>query len=181
MQMRIGYELVYECPQATPMLLTLNVHFTRVADLVSPDHVVTSPAIPITGYRDGFGNWCTRLVAPPGDIRIATDTIINDSGLPDPTDFSAVQHAVEDLPALRGPVVHAGGTGQQPGVRLELPVGRERHPVGVQRGGGSRAHEVSKHGRHGQPGSLSKARLRRRRRAPPSPWPAPDARLRVRA
>ena len=99
MQMRIGYELVYECPQATPMLLTLNVHFTRVADLVSPDHVITSPAIPITGYRDGFGNWCTRLVAPPGDIRIATDTIINDSGLPDPTDAWAVQHAVEDLPA----------------------------------------------------------------------------------
>jgi hypothetical protein len=26
MQIRLGYELVYECPQPTPMLLMLNVH-----------------------------------------------------------------------------------------------------------------------------------------------------------
>jgi hypothetical protein len=54
MQIRIGYELTYECPQPTPMILTLNVHFSRVSDLVTPDHIVTSPPIPITAYRDRF-------------------------------------------------------------------------------------------------------------------------------
>ena len=99
MRIRVGYELVYECPQPTPMILTLNVHFTRVSDLVTPDHITTRPTSPISGYRDGFGNWCSRIVAPPGDIRISMDALVNDSGLPDAVDRSAWQHAVENLPA----------------------------------------------------------------------------------
>ena len=99
MQIRVGYELIYECPQPTPMILTLNVHFTRVSDLVIPDHIITSPPIPITAYRDGFGNWCSRIVAPQGELRIASDALINDSGFPDAVDPSAPQHAVHDLPA----------------------------------------------------------------------------------
>ena len=42
MQIRLGYELVYDFPQPTPMMLMLNVHYTRVSDLVVPDHLVTS-------------------------------------------------------------------------------------------------------------------------------------------
>ncbi len=99
MQIRVGYEMVYECPQPTPMLLTLNVHFTRVSDLITPDHITTSPSIPVSAYRDGFGNWCSRIVAPVGEVRISTDALVNDDGLPDPEDPSASQHAVEDLPA----------------------------------------------------------------------------------
>jgi hypothetical protein len=83
MQIRLGYELIYECPQPTPMILTLNVHFTRVSDLVIVDHIITSPPSQISGYRDSFGNWCSRIVAPPGDLRISTDALINDSGRPD--------------------------------------------------------------------------------------------------
>ncbi len=99
MRIRLGYELVYECPKPTPMVLTLNVHYSRVSDLVIADHIVTSPPIPITAYRDGFGNWCSRIVAPQGELRISTDALVNDSGLPDVVETSAVQHAVEDLPA----------------------------------------------------------------------------------
>jgi transglutaminase-like putative cysteine protease len=80
------------------MILTLNVHYSRVSDLVIPDHIVTQPPVQITAYRDGFGNWCSRIVAPPGEIRISADAVINDAGLPDATDPLAVQHAVEDLP-----------------------------------------------------------------------------------
>jgi len=99
MQIRVGYELVYECPQPTPILLTLNVHFTRFSDLVIPDHIITSPPAPITAYRDGFGNWCSRIVAPAGDFKISTDALVNDSRLPDAVDPSAPQYAVENLPA----------------------------------------------------------------------------------
>jgi hypothetical protein len=37
MQMRIraGYELVYECPKPTPMLLVLNIHPSRRGDLLT--------------------------------------------------------------------------------------------------------------------------------------------------
>jgi len=34
-----------------------------------------------------FGNTCARLIAPAGDVRVMTDTIVHDSGLPDPVVF----------------------------------------------------------------------------------------------
>ncbi len=98
MQIQIGYELIYNFPNQTPMILMLNVHYSRVPDLVIPDHIVTSPSVPISGYRDGFGNWCTRIVAPAGDIRIYTDARVNDSGELDEFAPEAVQHPVQDLP-----------------------------------------------------------------------------------
>src|SRR5690606_31729710 len=99
MQMRIGYEIVYTCPQPTPMILTLHVHASRVSDLVGPDHLIASPAVPITAYHDGYGNWCSRLVAPAGELRLRTSTLVNDSGLPDPAVPAACQHPVQELPA----------------------------------------------------------------------------------
>ena len=98
MQIRLGYELVYDCPQPTPMLLVLNVHHTRVGDLVVPDRLVTDPPVPIRGYRDGFGNWCNRIVAPTGQIRLSASGVINDAGRPDPVVAEARQHAVPELP-----------------------------------------------------------------------------------
>ena len=97
-QIRLGYELIYDCPQPTPMLLTLNVHFSRVSDLVVPDHMITTPSVPISAYRDSFGNWCSRLVAPVCEIRFSADAVINDSGLPDPVVLTAWQVPVESLP-----------------------------------------------------------------------------------
>jgi transglutaminase-like putative cysteine protease len=97
-QIEVGYELVYEFPQPTPMILALNVHFSRASDIVVPDHMHTSPSVPIASYRDGFGNWCNRLVAPPGRLRISARGLVNDSGLPDPVCLDARQHPVEQLP-----------------------------------------------------------------------------------
>ena len=84
MQIRAGFEIAYDCPQPTPMILMLNVHFTRVADLVGRDDLVFDPPLPVSTYRDGFGNWCTRVVAPAGRMRIRADTLVNDTGLPAP-------------------------------------------------------------------------------------------------
>ena len=63
MKIRVGFELIYDCPQPTPMLCILNVHFTRVSDLIGRDDVVVDPPAPMSAYRDSFGNWCTRIVA----------------------------------------------------------------------------------------------------------------------
>lgn len=98
MKLRIGYEFVYDCPRPTPMILMLNVHHTRVSDLLRPDHPVVTPSASLSGYRDGFGNWCTRLVAPSGLMSITSDTSIADSGVPDPVVATAEQVAVERLP-----------------------------------------------------------------------------------
>lgn len=98
MQIRLGYELVYECPQPTPMILMLHVHHSRVSDLATPDHVIVSPATATTGYRDSFGNWCTRLLAPAGTVRLTSDTVIRDSGALDPVVPLAEQHSIQSLP-----------------------------------------------------------------------------------
>jgi transglutaminase-like putative cysteine protease len=98
MRIRVGYELIYECPQPTPMLLMLNVHHSRVGDIVVPDQLTTDPPLAVHAYRDGFGNWCSRILAPPGTVRIASTAVVNDSGTPDPVVASASQHAVQDLP-----------------------------------------------------------------------------------
>lgn len=98
MRIRIGYDIVYECPQPTPMILMLNVHYSRVADLEVPDHILTEPALPITAYRDVYGNWCARIVAPLGALRIHTSAVVRDSGRPEPVVPDARQTPVEHLP-----------------------------------------------------------------------------------
>jgi transglutaminase-like putative cysteine protease len=86
-------------PQRTPMILTLNVHYSRASDLVHPDVVRFSPSVASESYRDGFGNWCTRLVAPAPRIVITSDAIVNDTGVPDRVGTGAGQVPVERLPA----------------------------------------------------------------------------------
>jgi transglutaminase-like putative cysteine protease len=98
MQIRFGYELIYTCPKPTPMILTLSLHFSRVSDVVRPDHLVTSPSVPIGAYRDSFGNWCSRIVAPAGDLRISADGIVTDNGIADVVVANARQTPVEALP-----------------------------------------------------------------------------------
>ena len=80
MKIRIGYDMAYQCPQPTPMILMLNIHYSRMADVVTPDQVLTDPPVALTAYRDGFGNWCSRIVAPKGRIRIFADGVVRDSG-----------------------------------------------------------------------------------------------------
>nr|WP_294529371.1 transglutaminase family protein [uncultured Rhodopila sp.] len=98
MQIRVGYEIVYDCVQPTPMVLMLHVHHSRAPDLVVPDHLVTDPFVPVRAYRDTFGNWCSRIVAPAGRLRISSTAVVNDAGLPDPVVASAQEHLVQDLP-----------------------------------------------------------------------------------
>jgi transglutaminase-like putative cysteine protease len=97
-EIRVGYEIVYDCPRPTPMILTLNIHPTRAQDIVVPDLLTTDPYVPSSGYLDRFGNWCTRLVAPAGRIKVACNGIISDSGNSDEVAPWACQTEVPDLP-----------------------------------------------------------------------------------
>jgi transglutaminase-like putative cysteine protease len=61
------------------MILMLNIHFSHASDIVVPDRVVTEPSLPVTAYRDSFGNWCSRILAPAGETCIYTDALVNGS------------------------------------------------------------------------------------------------------
>jgi transglutaminase-like putative cysteine protease len=98
MKIRVGFDFVYEFVARTPMVLMLNVHPSRAADIIRPDQISTSPALPVTRYLDAFGNICTRLVAPAGQLGISTDALVADSGLPDAVEPAARQHEIAELP-----------------------------------------------------------------------------------
>ena len=102
MRIRAGYEIAYDCRQPTPMLLMLSVHPSRVPGIEGGggQHPVAfdPPGVGARRYRDGFGNDCTRIVAPPGRLTISADFVVRDPGTPDPVVPDAEQHAVEDLP-----------------------------------------------------------------------------------
>jgi len=80
MKIRVGFEMLYDFPQPTPMILVLGTHFTRASDVIVPDFLTTSPAVEITPYRDMFGNWCSRMVAPAGRVRFGAWSCQNGFG-----------------------------------------------------------------------------------------------------
>lgn len=99
MRLHLGCELQFQLPNPTPMIAMLSVHYSRAGYLERPDLLTTSPPVPVTSYRDGFGNWCNRLVAPAGVFTMRTDGVIHDPGTPDIQAPDAREHRVEDLPA----------------------------------------------------------------------------------
>jgi len=98
MKIRAGYEITYDCPQPTPMIVELSVHPIRRSDLITPDAIRLEPPVPIKQYRDGFGNICQVTKAPKGEITMFSDFLIEDSGKPDEIAPDIVDHALEKLP-----------------------------------------------------------------------------------
>lgn len=98
MKIRAGFTLAFECPQPTPMLLALNIHPARRPDLLTEQVLSYDRPVQAREYVDGFGNACTRIVAPAGRTTLSTLFEIRDSGLPDAVAPDAVQHEVQDLP-----------------------------------------------------------------------------------
>jgi hypothetical protein len=76
--LRVGYELIFDSPRPTPMMLMLHIHHTRAADIIEPDLMHADPGIPAAPYRDGFGNWCTRILAPAGHLRLSASALLRD-------------------------------------------------------------------------------------------------------
>ena len=75
------------------MLLVLNVHPSRRADLLSDDVPTFDPPLELWGYIDGFGNACSRIVAPSGRTTVSTEFEVYDAGLPDIVSSDAVSWA----------------------------------------------------------------------------------------
>ena len=98
MKIRAGFEIAYDCAQATPMILQVSVHPSRQADLISWDGLQVDPAIPANTYHDTFGNFCHVIRAPAGRLTISTDFLAQDSGQLDPVVPDAMALPLEQLP-----------------------------------------------------------------------------------
>jgi transglutaminase-like putative cysteine protease len=98
MRVRNGFQITYDCPAPTPMMLMVSVHPSRRDDLETPDWVRTDPMVDVRQYIDGFGNICSRILAPAGRTVISADFVIRDTGLVDDYAPDALQVAVHNLP-----------------------------------------------------------------------------------
>ena len=98
MLIRLGYDMTFENPAQVAIVALLHVHPSRALDLRMPDRLQTEPNVNIDTYIDSFGNQCSRFVAPAGAIRLMNNTLIEDSGKPDPEDPDAREVPVEELP-----------------------------------------------------------------------------------
>ena len=98
MLIRLGYDIVFDTPLEVPVVALLNVHPSRVPNLLEPDYLNVEPPVDVECYYDTFGNRCTRFHAPAGQIRLSNSTLIYDSGQPDPVNFAAREIPVQDLP-----------------------------------------------------------------------------------
>ena len=98
MLIRIGYDLLFQVPAPVAMLAMLHVHPSRAHDLLESDHVQVDPLLPVEQYIDGFGNLCSRFLAPQGALRLHNSTLIRDSGEPDAVYWDARQVPVDLLP-----------------------------------------------------------------------------------
>ena len=98
MKIHAGYEISYDCQQPTPMILLLSVHPSRRKDLITPDTIKVTPAVPVTQFEDFYGNVAHTLRAPAGRVTLSADFLIEDSGKPDDIALTAAQHNLEDLP-----------------------------------------------------------------------------------
>jgi hypothetical protein len=142
LEIKVGCELIYDCPQPTPMMLVLHIHYSRAADIIVLDHITTTPSLPLSAYHDGFGNWCTRLVAPLERLRITSAALVRDSG----------RHRL----TLRATAFDPGLAQGYPGFSAGEPILRHREIIG----GGLEPVRKHAHGLGPGPGHL-------RLRAPP--------------
>jgi transglutaminase-like putative cysteine protease len=98
MKIKVGFEIAYTAPQATPMVIMLSIHPSRRHDIIGSESIVAEPGVKIGFYRDSFGNICGRLVAPAGGVTLRGDALVQDSGLPDVVAGDAQQIPIDQLP-----------------------------------------------------------------------------------
>lgn len=99
LRLALGYRFRFSLSQPTPMIALLKVHGSAAASLETPDLISTAPQVPLERYRDGFGNSCTRLVAPAGVFEMSGSSVIHLSGEPDPPHGVCAQSPVEEIEA----------------------------------------------------------------------------------
>jgi transglutaminase-like putative cysteine protease len=98
MEIRIGYELAFDVPRPTSMLLMLYLHPERAATLTRSERVTIEPATRVEDFVDWFGNRAARIVADAGPLRIHYDNVVTDGGQVDPPIDGLRLHAPHEMP-----------------------------------------------------------------------------------
>jgi hypothetical protein len=98
-KIKAGYDIAFQCAQDVPMLLMLSVRPERQQDLLTQHRMTFSPDVRARDYLDAYGNICTRLIAPRGQLQVRNRFIIADTGEADEVAPDAEQWDIDRLPS----------------------------------------------------------------------------------
>ena len=97
MRIHFGYDLRFQVPSPTALLLLLNVFPNRYL-FSQMERLVISPTVHFDTFLDVNGNQCTRLMAQAGELSLVNDAVVEVDGRPDAVNTQATQHAIHELP-----------------------------------------------------------------------------------
>lgn len=98
MLIRVGFEISFQFPQPTAMIVLLYVHPASRPSIYTSEQLAIQPSVPVSEFIDAFGNRCGRMVVPAGSVTLRSDATVQNSGRLDPIVWNACQHEVQDLP-----------------------------------------------------------------------------------
>ena len=98
MFIKVDFEIAFTFPESTQVVLMLRLHPSRDRSVLRQERLEVDPPVPISDYLDTYGNRCGRVFVPAGRVVFRNEAVVEDDGLPDPQDFSAYQHRVQELP-----------------------------------------------------------------------------------
>jgi transglutaminase-like putative cysteine protease len=100
------FDIQFDLPEPTPMIALLHVHpsvepLLRTGDTLKVERLGENEAelLPVEQYIDGFGNRCSRFVAPVGMVRLSGSNVVEGEFALDPQPLTAQQAPVEMLPS----------------------------------------------------------------------------------
>jgi len=106
LRIHLGYDLQFQVPTPTSVLLLLHVYPNRYL-FAQPERLMISPNVPCDTFLDLNGNSCTRLVASAGTLSLRNDAIVEVDGRPDTVNINAMQHSIQDLPINALPFLYS--------------------------------------------------------------------------
>ncbi len=110
MLIKSEFDIQFLLPQRTAMLAMLHLHpslerYVRQGNVLVIEHLEPGVGpgygelIGTLEYHDSFGNRCSRIVAPPGLLRLSGTSTIDVDGMPEPENVDAQQSPVDELPS----------------------------------------------------------------------------------
>lgn len=99
MHIRFGFDISYDLPAPTAMVLLLHTRPEFDLHLLRPELIRYSSGSITEIFIDAFGNRATRLQAPAGPVRLSLESLCEVSAEYEAKDTAAIQHEVSLLPS----------------------------------------------------------------------------------
>lgn len=98
MLISVDCELALSFPEPTSVVLMLCLHPSLDHLVRQGEQLEVEPTLEISKYLDVYGNRCGRVFVPAGRAIFRNQAVIEIDGKPDPQEWDAYHHRVQELP-----------------------------------------------------------------------------------